>query len=92
MDATAATQRLKDLALSDSGFLFDPYSGATFSVNESGMLILRGLKDGLDRDAILAALGEHFDVRGDDLARDLDEFVRLLRNNALLPVDFDFQR
>lgn len=83
-----ATQQLKDLALSDTGFLFDPYTGSTFSVNEAGIQILRGLKEGLDRATILAALEDHFEVRGDDLPRDLDEFVLLLRNNGLLPADF----
>ena len=83
-----AMQKLKDLALSDTGFLFDPYTGATFSINESGIQILKGLKEGQDRAAILAALEGFFEVRGDDLPRDLDEFVHLLRNNGLLPADF----
>ncbi len=83
-----AMDKLKDLAISDSGFIFDPYSGSTFSVNESGVHILKGLKEGLDRAAILASLEGHFDVRGDDLARDLDEFVHLMRSNGLLPASF----
>ncbi|MBW2731537.1 MAG: PqqD family protein [Deltaproteobacteria bacterium] len=85
MDATA---KLKDLAVSDTGFVFDPYSGSTFSANEAGMKILEGLKQGLSRAEIVFALEEHFEVRGDDLARDLDEFVLLLRRNQLVPADF----
>ena len=52
------------------------------------MQILKGLKEGLDRAAILSSLEAYFEVRGDDLPRDLDEFVLLLRNNGLLPADF----
>jgi hypothetical protein len=33
-------------------------------------------------------LSECFDVRGDDLARDLDDFVHLLQQNELVPSDF----
>ena len=41
-----ALTRLSDLAISDSGFVFDPYTGASFSVNLTGLTLLRALKDG----------------------------------------------
>jgi hypothetical protein len=41
-------QRLKDLALSESGFLFDPYTGLTFSLNPTGRFMLERLREGLD--------------------------------------------
>jgi hypothetical protein len=83
---TASTgQKLKDLAVSESGFVFDPYSGATFSVNASGLCLLEGLKEGLDREGLLGRLEERFDTTGADLGRDLDEFLALLRHNGVLP-------
>ncbi len=85
-----STQRLKDLAVSDTGFLFDPLSGATFTVNPSGRSILEGLKAGADRDEIAATLEQSFEVgAGIDAHRDVDEFVHMLRQNDLLPVDFE---
>jgi PqqD family protein of HPr-rel-A system len=81
-------QKLHDLAVSDTGFVFDPYSGATFSVNATGRVILDALKEDLSRDEILARLEERFDVREDDLERDLGEFVETLRRNELLPREF----
>lgn len=81
--------KLRDLAVSDTGFVFDPYSGSTFSVNKSGLTILDGLKAGKDRAEIIAALSEAFEVRGDDLERDLDEFCHLLRQSGLVPRDFE---
>lgn len=83
------SRRLADLALSDSGFVFDPYTGATFSVNQSGLTILRALKDGLSRTEIAERLGAEFDVQGADLQRDLDEFVHLLRRAGLAPDGFE---
>ncbi len=80
--------KLHDLAVSDTGFVFDPHSGATFSVNTTGRVILDALKEDLDREEILARLDEQFDVREDDLERDLGEFVETLRRNELLPGDF----
>ena len=78
-------QRLKDLAVSETGFVFDPYSGATFSLNASALCILRGLKEGLDREELLDRLEELFDVTDADLSRDIDEFLELLRYNGVLP-------
>ena len=82
-------QRLKELAVSDSGFVFDPCSGATFSANESGLAILEGLKQGQGPAELISALKDKFEVvRTEDLRRDLDEFVHMLRSNQLLPDDF----
>ncbi len=66
------TTRLKDLAVSDTGFLFDPYSGATFTLNATGRAILEGLKAAEGREEILEDLQEEFEVNGSDLHRDLD--------------------
>ncbi len=78
-------QRLKDLAVSETGFVFDPYSGATFSLNASALCLLRGLKQGLGPDELIARLEESFDVTDADLSRDIDEFLELLRYNGVLP-------
>ena len=78
-------QRIKDLAVSETGFVFDPYSGATFSLNASALCLLRGLKEGLDREELLDRLEELFDVTDADLSRDIDEFLELLRYNGVLP-------
>lgn len=95
-------QRLKDLAVSDSGFVFDPFTGETYSVNATGTAILRALLAGEDRQAIRQRLEHHFDLadnetpprndsemRGLDLERDLDDFLRQLRGHRLIPDDFD---
>ncbi len=84
------TQRLKDLAVSDSGFLFDPLSGATFTVNAPGRTILEGLKAGCGRDEIAGLLQQQFRLNDSaDLQRDVDEFVHVLRQNDLLPGEFE---
>ena len=85
-----STQRLKDLAVSDTGFLFDPLSGATFTVNPSGRTILEGLKSGAGRDDIAVTLEQSYQLGdGADPRRDVDEFIQMLRQNDLLPVDFE---
>ena len=80
-------QRLRDLAISDTGFVFDPYSGATFTANGSALVILDCLKRGLGRIDTAAALWARFDVRGDDVPRDIDDVLQTLRLFGLLPTD-----
>ncbi len=81
-------KRLSDLALSDTGFVFDPYSGATFTVNPTGLAVLKGLKEGLGRKAISERLKEGFDVHGGDIGRDVDEFVSTLAQHGIVPEGF----
>ncbi|MFT3767460.1 MAG: HPr-rel-A system PqqD family peptide chaperone [Minicystis sp.] len=81
------TKRLGDIALSDTGFAFDPYSGSTFTVNATGLCVLNALKEGLDGEAILARVRERFDARGADVARDVDDFVAALRQHGLIDGD-----
>lgn len=80
----SATTALRELALSDTGFVFDPTSGATFTVNAAGLCVLRAMKEGLSRPAIAAQLRERFEVRGGDVERDIDEFAALLRQHGLV--------
>ena len=72
--------RLRELALSDSGFVFDPMTGHTFTVNTSGLLILRWLKDGAELEEVAQRLASEFEVEpGEDPARDVQDFLAQLR-------------
>lgn len=78
--------RLRELAVSDTGFVFDPYSGFTFSVNETGRFILQRLKAGEGVEAVAAALAGAFELSPrDDPSRDVHEFILMLREQQLLP-------
>jgi hypothetical protein len=83
-----ALGRLKDLAISESGFLFDPYSGTTFTLNNTGKFILQLLMEGKGIEEIEASLRDKFEVGEEDLRNDIYEFVSLLEENRLLPNHF----
>lgn len=86
----AFLSRLKDIAISDSGFLFDPYSGATFNTNETGRLILKLLKEGNEMETIQAEIRKQFETGEEDLRSDIFEFINLLKEAQLLPKGFQF--
>lgn len=74
---------LADFALSESGFIFDPRSGTTFTVNVTGLAVLQALRAGKEPRAIAGLLREQFaDVR-DDVVDHVDDFVRSLRQLGL---------
>jgi hypothetical protein len=78
-------QRLRQLAVSDSGFVFDPSTGHTYSVNGAGLEILEGLKQGLTPSDLAARLSATHELDADDdPLRDIEEFIAQLRKNTHL--------
>ena len=79
------TLHLRDLALSDSGFVFDPMTGHSFTVNATGLCVLQGLKEGQTPEAIVARLTSGFETdSGEDAARDVQDFIMQLRECGLV--------
>ena len=70
---------LRRLAISESGFVFDPASGNSFTVNETGLAILRGLQHSHDLQTLSETLLRDYDIKPRDLERDLLEFASTLR-------------
>lgn len=70
---------LHRLAISQSGFVFDPVSGRSFSVNETGLAILRLLQREPRLDTLLDRLAGDFDVDRRRAERDVLEFLGSLR-------------
>lgn len=73
-------ETLQRLALSDSGFVFDPVTGNSFTVNATGLAILRGLQKGSALAPLLAGLAEEFEVDAPTAERDVVEFAGHLRS------------
>jgi hypothetical protein len=71
---------LSRLALSDSGFVFDPVTGNSFTVNTSGLSILRLLQKTEDWTDIIATLQTDFEVSYAVAERDVLEFATALRS------------
>lgn len=79
------TSRLHTLAVSDSGFAFDPATGHTYNLNATALAVLQGLKAGLAPEAITAQLHDSFDAEPEaDVARDVAEFLQQLRQHGLV--------
>lgn len=81
-DSVAELQRtsaLKHLALSDSGFVFDPASGQSFSVNPTGLAVLRHLQQATSADDIVTQLAGEYGIALTQARLAVEHFVQQLR-------------
>lgn len=76
---------LERLAVSESGFVFDPVSGHSFTVNETGLEILRGLLANRSLAPLRERLAATYEVDAATLERDLLEFLGSLRDQLQRP-------
>lgn len=70
---------LRRLAISESGFVFDPVSGHNFTVNSTGLVILRRLQQEQNFPELLNQLQNEYDAIPSDIERDVIEFIGMLR-------------
>lgn len=78
------TDRLRDLMINDGGFAFDPSNGYTYNINETGMDLIRWLKQGDSEQRLLERLTSEYQVDDDIAERDLGAFLDTLRRYRLL--------
>lgn len=80
--------RLKrNIAVSESGFIFDPTGGESYSLNEQGLEILNLLKDKKSDEEIAAYMTENYDVAPDEFEKYYFDFLGMLRQFKLLEDD-----
>jgi len=76
--------RIKDLAISETGFVFDPYSGGTFTVNATGQTIIKALREGLTPEETIDRLAADFDGVTRNAADEVRDFLKTLDDFGLL--------
>jgi hypothetical protein len=74
----------KNIAISESGFIFNPTTGDSFSCNSVAADIVNLLKEGLPKEEIKKKIVAKYDVDTTMFDRDLQDFNLQLRENNLL--------
>jgi len=77
----------KNIAVSETGFIFDPTSGDSYTLNPIGMEIVTLLKEGLDPEVISGRILEKYDVEKGVLERYLYDFFGQLKQYQLIEED-----
>ncbi|MEA1897739.1 MAG: PqqD family protein [Bacteroidota bacterium] len=74
----------KNIAVSESGFVFDPSTGESFSLNKVGLELVELLKQGEDFDIIKKEILEKYDVDEISFEKYYYDFINSLNQNQLL--------
>ena len=77
----------KNIALSDTGFVFNPSTGDSFSVNPIGLEILRKLKDNEPFDKIKEHILSTYSTESDTVEKDFYDFTKMLEQLQLTESD-----
>lgn len=73
----------KNIAISETGFIFNPLIGDSFSVNETGLFVLQKLKEEENEETILKAFQEEFELDRNTAEIDLNDFLSTLKSYQL---------
>ena len=73
----------KNIAISETGFIFNPLTGDSFSVNETGLFVLHMLQEGKETETILEKFRERFELDKNSAEMDLNDFFTMLKSYQL---------
>ncbi|MCX6890578.1 MAG: PqqD family protein [Verrucomicrobia bacterium] len=77
------SDQLSRLALSDEGFVFNPQTGDSFQVSETGIVVIRLLKEGRSDEEIAARLTDLYEVSLEEAQHDCADFRARLKQFEL---------
>ena len=74
----------KNIAISESGLLFNPVTGESFSVNPIGIDLLSMIRAGNTQEEIINALLAKYSTDKVTIENDFQDFINLLSYNHLI--------
>lgn len=74
----------KNIAISESGFVFNPTTGDSFSLNTVGTEILQQMKNGSGENDIKNHIRALYDIDAETLEKDYYDFLKMLGQHKLL--------
>jgi len=74
----------RDIAISDSGFVFNPASGESFTVNNIGIELFNYIKEGIPYEKIRDLMLEKYDTNEATFEKDYQDFTSVMEYNNLL--------
>jgi len=74
----------KNIAVSESGFIFNPTTGDSFSCNGVAADVINLLKENQNIEQVKTRIIEKYDVQESEIDKDLQDLWLQLRDNNLL--------
>lgn len=79
----------KNIAVSENGFVFDPSTGDSYTLNDTALEIIELLKGGKNQNEIVAALTEKYELEKPLIERYLLEFFEEMKTFNLIEKGYD---
>ena len=76
-----------NIAVSETGFVFDPTSGESYSINPVGQEILQQLKEGKSDQEISTAMTGEYEIDDAGFEKYYYDFIGMLRQFQLIEED-----
>ncbi|HEY9114080.1 MAG TPA: PqqD family protein [Bacteroidales bacterium] len=73
-----------NIALSESGFIFNPNTGESFTLNPTGQQIIELIKEGKEFDEISQYFLENFETEESIFEKDFEDFMHMLTSYQML--------
>ena len=77
----------KNIAISESGFIFNPSTGDSFSTNHLGQDIIRLLQSEKSTEEVIHSLQEKYSVDKQTIENDLGDFLYMLKTYQIIKED-----
>ncbi len=77
----------KNVAISDSGFIFNPDTGESFSANPIGLEMLEMLRNGREYEEIRKDILDKYKSDKDTVEKDYHDFITMLKQYNLIEND-----
>jgi hypothetical protein len=83
-------QKIKsNIAVSDSGFLLNPSTGESFSLNPMGVKMIKMMNEGKEFSEIEQEIMKEYDVSSSMFDKDFQDFIGVLKQYNLLEPEKD---
>ena len=77
----------KNIAVSETGFVFDPTSGESYSINNTGQEIIALLKEDKSTEEISDIMTGEYEIDADSFEKYYYDFMGMLRQFQLIEED-----
>ncbi|MBN2693317.1 HPr-rel-A system PqqD family peptide chaperone [bacterium] len=79
-----SSEKLKQIAISERGFIFNPLTGDTFTLNPTALFLIQKLKENLTNEEAIEALVSEYEVDKKEALEDFELFYQQLEIYGLI--------
>jgi hypothetical protein len=76
-----------NIALSESGFIFNPNTGESFTLNPTGQIMFGLIREGKDYGEIRDYFLKHYDAEENIFEKDFEDFMHMMTSYQMLETD-----